>query len=181
MSRITTCALALFIAVGIFSVTPAMAQLLGQNTDPTTTSLFPMSGNESLLPSMGRLAVTLVLVLGLIWGTLWFARRVTRRGLRGGQSAVRVIERAHLAPKKSIEVVAVGERVLVLGITETSIALLTEMDPGEFPEFEANPVSADSIRKAQLNQKNLLKQAQKRMQEMFGASHLPAVENMPNA
>ncbi len=159
MSRITTCALALFIVVGVFSTTPALAQLFGQNADSAATSVFPMSGNESLWPSVGRLAITLVMVLGLIWGTLWLARRFTRRGA-GGQSAVRVIERAHLAPKKSIEVVAVGERVLVLGITETSIALLTEMDPGEFPETDANPASVNAIGKSQQHRKSLLKQAQ---------------------
>lgn len=79
-----------------------------------------------------RMAVSLAVVLGLI---VWAARVVHRRqgGLLGRpqrQVPVTVLARQSLSRHAGLSVVQVGEEVLVLGVTDTEVRLLSTLDPG---------------------------------------------------
>jgi len=90
---------------------------------------------------VARLVVTLGLVLVVIFVTVWFLRRIMARRWPGSVSTrpIRVLDRVHLAPKRSLDVVAVGERVLLLGVTESGINFLTELSGEEKDQFESPP------------------------------------------
>ena len=103
---------------------------------------FPGTGLGDLMPSVWRLAGALVLVLALVWVTMWIARRVLKGRVAGGRiAAVRVLDRVHLAPRRSIELVSVKDRVLVLGVTDHNISLLTEFTGDEYQEPDSAVVA----------------------------------------
>ena len=57
----------------------------------------------------------------------WWSQRGTGRA----REAVRVIARAPLGRSSAVQVVEVGTRRLVLGVSEQSVTLLRELDPDE--------------------------------------------------
>lgn len=92
-----------------------------------------------------RMTVSLALVLGLL---VWAARVVDRR--RGGVAAaarrrvpVTVLARQQLGRRTGLSVVQVGEEILVLGVSDAEIRLLTSLDPATLPEPQDEPQTAD--------------------------------------
>jgi flagellar protein FliO/FliZ len=81
-----------------------------------------------VLESVVRVVVSLAVVLGLFW-------MVARTGSRklGGhdRGLMRVRSRQSLSRGSSLAVVEVGSRVLVVGVSDSGVRLLTEMDPAE--------------------------------------------------
>ena len=86
-----------------------------------------------------RLVVSLAIVLGLLLAVT----RLGARRFRGSPGAlITVLHRQSLSRTTSVAVVTVGERVLVLGATESSICVLAELDPEELPEPIQAPAAA---------------------------------------
>ena len=92
------------------------------------------------------LAIKLILVIGLLYATLLGIRWLQKhRGakLEDGSTAVRVLETVGLTPGRSLYLVAVGEKTLLIGATDHQLSLLTELSdvtvslPEEESEFEA--------------------------------------------
>jgi flagellar biogenesis protein FliO len=90
-------------------------------------------------PSTGELLVRLVFSLGIILGLLLLAAKVARRngrtlrlpgiGAFGGKRSepvINVIERTSLSKNASLAVVQVGDRTMVVGITDHEVSLLTD-------------------------------------------------------
>jgi flagellar protein FliO/FliZ len=81
-----------------------------------------------------ELVVRVVFSLAVVLGLLWFIARTSSRRLGGNaRSMVRVVARQPLARSASLAVVEVGDRLLVVGVSEHGVSLLTEMDPSELP------------------------------------------------
>jgi flagellar protein FliO/FliZ len=80
-----------------------------------------------------ELVLRVVFSLSVVLGLLWLIARVSSRRLRGSshQGLVRTLVRQPLSRGSSLAVVSVGERVLVVGVTEQQVNLLTELDPTE--------------------------------------------------
>ena len=74
-----------------------------------------------------RVGLSLACVLGLVW---LFSKGALKAGGRAGsgRGAVQVLARQSLSRTSSVAVVQVGERALVLGVTEQQVTLLTEAD-----------------------------------------------------
>jgi flagellar protein FliO/FliZ len=79
-----------------------------------------------------RLVVSLAFVLGLL---LLLARFGSRRFRSNRDAMVRVLHRQPLSRSSAVAVVAVGQRVLVLGTTEQQVRVLAELDPEEAAEL----------------------------------------------
>jgi flagellar protein FliO/FliZ len=74
-----------------------------------------------------RVGLSLACVLGLVW---LFSKGAIRTGGRSGaaRTAMQVVARQSLSRTSSVAVVRIGERALVLGVTEHQVTLLTEAD-----------------------------------------------------
>ena len=84
---------------------------------------------------MFELLVRVVFSLAVVFGLLWFVARTSSRRFGGrARSMVRVVARQPLARTASLAIVEIGDRVLVVGVSEHGVSLLTEMDPSELPE-----------------------------------------------
>jgi flagellar protein FliO/FliZ len=104
--------------------------------------------DTSLVALLVRVVVSLGVVLAVMAGAAAVLRRsgvvgttgTPRRGLRRRHLPIEVIARHGLSRGSSITVVRLGERALVLGVTEHQVSLLTEVDP---VELEAPPDPQD--------------------------------------
>ena len=79
---------------------------------------------------LARLAVSLGVVFGLM---MLAARLLRRRGLSPGAakatSRIEVLARQGLGRSSSVQLVRVGGRTLVLGVTDAAVSVLAEADP----------------------------------------------------
>lgn len=83
---------------------------------------------------MVELVIRVVFSLAVVLGLLWFIARTSSRRFGGAaRSMVRIVARQPLARSASLAVVEVGDRVLVVGVSENGVSLLTELDPSELP------------------------------------------------
>jgi flagellar biosynthetic protein FliO len=96
----------------------------------------------------------LIVVLGGAIGILWFAKRsmLHRQSATPGRVPVTVCGYAALQPKKSIFVVRIAERYLVVGVSDQTISRLAELDappvdPGS-PAVVAPAGFAEALRRA---------------------------------
>jgi len=78
-----------------------------------------------LLSSLGRMSVSLVAVLGLLYLISRWIRR-SRAGSAASSGEITVLNRAAVGHKAGVAVVRVGDRALVLGVTESHVSLLAE-------------------------------------------------------
>ena len=108
-------------------------------------------GDVSLAHLFGRLAISMVVVLGLLALAARFARR---RGIGGAapvsgkrttRTQIEIVARQQLSRGSALTVVRTGDRVLLLGVTDTSITLLRDGEaPAELPAPDLPPASASN-------------------------------------
>jgi len=89
---------------------------------------------ESVLPSLSRIAISLCVIVGIIYLTVFLLRKLSGNRIGGKKgSTIQIIEQAYLAPKKSVCLLKLADRAVLVGITETNINLLTEMEWESLP------------------------------------------------
>ena len=78
---------------------------------------------------MTWMIIRLVLSLAFIAAVLLFAARVAKkRGLGQGNGLIEVVARQRMGRTSSVNVVRIGDVVLVVGATEEQVTLLAEVD-----------------------------------------------------
>jgi flagellar protein FliO/FliZ len=94
--------------------------------------------DTSLVALLVRVVVSLGVVLAVMAGAAAVLRRSgvvgtapAKRGMRRRSNPVVIVARQGLSRGSFIAVVRLGERALVLGVTEHQVSLLTEVDPAE--------------------------------------------------
>lgn len=75
-----------------------------------------------------------LVVLALVAALAWLVRRGAFGALRGGNRAIAVETAVPIGERRSLIIVAVEGRRLLLGLTPTQIAMVTELGPA--PSFE---------------------------------------------
>lgn len=84
----------------------------------------------SVVALLGRLAVSLAVVFALM---ALAGKMLRRRGMgtkgTGATSRIEVLARQGLGRTSSVQLVRVGGKTLVLGVTETTVSVLGEADP----------------------------------------------------
>ncbi len=85
----------------------------------------------------------LLLVLGIFMGSFYLLRRFLKRDVTGpGQKIIRIIDRSYIGVKKSVTLVEVPGKILVLGVTSDRISLLTRIeDPDSIEQIKESSVS----------------------------------------
>jgi len=89
-----------------------------QETDPL--------GDPSLL--MASVFLKLAVVVILMIAGAWILRRVQGGSWKAVDRQVKVLETTHLTPRRAIHLIRVGDRKLLIGATDQTISLLTELD-----------------------------------------------------
>ena len=90
------------------------------------------------------LLLRVVLSLGVVLGLLWFlARRVNGQFSRGRAAPINVVARTSLSRHAGLAVVEVDERRLLLGVADTGVTLIAELDPDKPGEPGEDSTLAD--------------------------------------
>jgi flagellar protein FliO/FliZ len=89
-----------------------------------------------------KMLLSLGAVLALMFGLVFVLKRFV---LPGGASAdvsvpVQILGRKSLQPKKSVVILKVAERILVVGVSEQGMHMLTELTEEEVQKAESKPV-----------------------------------------
>lgn len=78
---------------------------------------------------MTWMVIRLILSLAFVGGVLWFAARVAkRRGLGQSSGLIEVVARQRMGRSSTVNVLRIGDVVLVVGATEEQVTLLAEVD-----------------------------------------------------
>lgn len=164
--------LLLVIVLLLVSTLNAAAQV----ADSTAVSGLQTLGNDSMVGLVLRLVLTLAVVIGLILLSVWGLKRLMTRRWPGKskERPVRIIDRVQLAPKRSLDVVAVGERIILLGVTENGINFLTELSPEEKSRFGTATAGQPGFR-------STLDEAKSRMQQVFSQARTSVAVNAMTA
>ena len=82
--------------------------------------------------------IPLVLILGLLFGVLILVRKYSfsLSGKKQRSANVDVVYNQLILPKKYLSLIRVQDKLLVLGISESSITLLKELDYNSFQDSE---------------------------------------------
>ena len=101
------------------------------------------AAGPDLVPPLGRMLVALLVVLGLLAALGW----ALRRGLMARRStgALGVETALALGERRSIVIVTVEGRRLLLGLAPGQVALLTELAPAPFEQALAH-AAAEEVR-----------------------------------
>jgi len=137
----------------------------------------PMPTGRILLDLM----VKLIVVLGVAYGAIYALRGLMNRQglLTGGRGNLKVLESAALGPNRSIHLVRVGGKVIVVGSTQEQITTLAEVtEPEELTKIQAgdrpfsahleNAVSGDASEALPLQVRGGIRHVWDRVQEIRG-------------
>jgi flagellar protein FliO/FliZ len=91
------------------------------------------SAVPELMPSVWRVLFALVVVLGLLAGLAWVLKR--NIGLRRSSGSLAIETALPLGERRSLVVVTIEGRRLLLGLAPNNVSLVTEL--GAAPSFDA--------------------------------------------
>jgi len=100
------------------------------------------------MASAGKVAMFLVLILGLIVGLAWLANRVRMIQPSSRQGGLSLISVLSVGQKEKIAIVQAGEQQIVVGITAHSISTLATLDEPIEQDAVARPDFASVLAKA---------------------------------
>lgn len=94
----------------------------------------------STVATFVRMIVALVIVVGLIYGVLFFIKKKTNV-VKTDDEYLRRAAYINIAPGKTVEVITLIDKAYLIGVTEDNITLLGEINDKEL--IEAMNISAD--------------------------------------
>lgn len=85
---------------------------------------------EGALPSILKLLSAMVLVVAAIYGALFILKKMMGKKYTGNGSGrvLEVLETTYLGPKKTVSLIRVADKSVLIGSTEDNISVLTELD-----------------------------------------------------
>ena len=141
---------------------------------PAADSPAPLTGYTSALPSLVRMLSALIIVIFAIYVGLYVLRRLMNRRFAGvgAPNALEVIQSAPVGPKKSVTLVRIGDRSVLLGITDEHISPLTELTEEETGRI----LAATQTEQATPVFSTVLQRAVGRLKEMSQGKRTAAME-----
>lgn len=132
------------INVGTVSADMPANGTVEQGVAATQTEQSSFSGASAWGPLVKMLSA-LILVIFCAYGALWLLKRTMNRnrGARGRQARLEVIDSTFVAPKKSVSLVKVGDRSVLVGVTDQQISVLTELSCEETEKMLADDAPVD--------------------------------------
>ena len=132
-------AIPLLVLLGLVAVVAGRADIPRGAGDPSEAPATQPAG-RLLFDTTGlalRVGLSLAFIMILILTTTYVLRLLGGRAGTEGHGAVRVLGKCYLAPKRAIYTIEVGEQVLLVGVTETSITPVLELSPEHSREMRA--------------------------------------------
>ncbi len=119
--------------VGLFFIntgraTADVAKPAAATVDQAVTSETGLG--QTVVPSLLKMASALIVVVFCIYGSVFLLKKGFGRKLSHNRrnSALELLETTYVGPKKSISLVRVGDKSVLVGVTDNQISVLTELD-----------------------------------------------------
>ena len=108
------------------------------------------SADPSVMTAIAKMVSALVLVILLVYGALYALRRMMGRryGSRATNDSLQVLQTTYVGQHKAISLVKVGQRSVLVGVTDNQISTLTELDAAETEQIvdaSAQPTRSESF------------------------------------
>jgi flagellar biogenesis protein FliO len=147
-----------FLTVAAIIAVIALGGLLVVNSDRAVADgrnngerLAPAGGNEggaqqpspsfyeSALPSLARMTGALLVVIVCIYAGLYLLKRMTMKqySTSGRQHLLEVLATTCVAPKKTVSLIRVADKAVLVGMTDSQMSFLTELDHNQTAEIVA--------------------------------------------
>ena len=96
----------------------------------STPAYQPMIDSSTATSSIIKMITALGVVIVCIYVGIWLLKKLTNRRHSSGRKAfmLEVLETAYIDPKKSLSLVRVADRSVLIGVTDNQISVLTELD-----------------------------------------------------
>ena len=97
--------------------------------------------SSSALPSLMRMAGALLVVIICIYAGLYLMKRLVmkRNSNTGRGRLLQVIETTGVAPKKTLSLIRVADKAVLIGMTDSHMSVLTELDAEQTAQIMAVP------------------------------------------
>ena len=95
------------------------------DTNTAVPAAVAPSGDVSVWDFL-KMFVILALVIGMILGFLWFMRKLSGQG-KASDSPIKVLHTQTLGGSKSLQVVEIGNDVLLLGASDSGVSLIKDL------------------------------------------------------
>ncbi len=136
----------------------------------------PPQVNTTFIGTAAELIFYLILIVAMVVGLLFVLKKIIPGSHRIFDSpAIEIIGKSHISQKQAIYLAKLGRRILVLGVSENSVNLLTEMDDAD----EVNGIRAINAQGGKESVTNAFKSVFKHKQGELtaaGASHGKTVQ-----
>ncbi len=129
-------ALTLLIPVVLLSA----GDILSQTVETDSASVSPPNiYSPSLFGIVVKLLISMVVIIGLIYLSMYFLKKINSRAAGGGiiGDTIKIIGRTFLSPKQSLYLVKIGDRYAIIGATEQSVSMIGELSEKEAAKFES--------------------------------------------
>ena len=129
---------------------------------------------QTVVPSLLKMASALIVVVFCIYGSVFLLKKGFGRKLSHNRrnSALEVLETTYVGPKKSISLVRVGDKSVLVGVTDNQISVLTELDA----EATKAVVACDEEEAQPAKFKELLTTASQKIREFTVKGNKTAME-----
>ncbi len=135
-------------------------ELGGTNTSSTNAAVNNTSNNglSSVLKVVMGLAVVIILIYLTIFLLRFINKNKTMSGLKikNGKNLIKVIDSANIAPNKSIQLVSIAGKMIIIGVAEKEINFLTELAPNNAEDIEEFFNETKEVESKKMNFKSLL-------------------------
>ena len=107
----------------------------------TTTAVAPLTANYNpgIAGILFKLFVSLVLVIGLIYVSVFLLKKFNNRAYPNAGQFLDILGKSYLTPKQSLFLVKIASTYAVLGVSENSINLIKELSPEEADKIKKTP------------------------------------------
>ncbi len=121
-------------------------------------ALFKSTGTSLIVPTLMKAGFYLFVVTVLIIGTVFILKWMfmNKGGKTYQSSPVKVVNSTFISPKKSVHIIKIAGRVLVVGATDNQINLLTELQENELLDYEKNNPAVQPVKPFSQHLNNVL-------------------------
>ena len=149
-SQLTVVAIVLAALIGVLAINTDRATAVkadatvettaAQTETAATTNNGSSTGfYSSAAPSLIKLVSALVIVVVCIYVGVYLLRKLMGKKYSGNRrnTVLEVLETTYVAPKKSVSLLRVADKAVLVGTSENQISVLTELDPEQTREVLA--------------------------------------------
>jgi flagellar biosynthetic protein FliO len=112
--------------------------VFAQDTLNSPLKMPDMNYSPGIASIIFKLILSLVVIVGLIYLTVYMLKKIGNKGLPSGEGIIKVVSKSYLTPKQSLFIVKLGSTYSVIGVGDNSVSHIKDLPSGEVETVEAS-------------------------------------------